>query len=199
VLQLFRDNKLFFITYLLLLAAAIFFQVVYTQQDISYFINRHHHPLMDEICRYGTNIGDGIFSFVVAIIFIFINRRLAVVIVLSWMLSAGTTQLLKHTLFSDFVRPYMMMHDTYKDLYLVEGIDIHYDNSFPSGHATSAFALFTVLALTYTSIYLQLAFLALALFTAFTRVYLLQHFMIDTFAGSVIGIAWSVVLFHFSY
>ncbi|NDC31866.1 MAG: phosphatase PAP2 family protein [Bacteroidetes bacterium] len=64
------------------------------------------------------------------------------------------------------------------------------------GHSAAAFAFFTILALFYQKPAFQIVCLLLAIFTAYTRIYLLQHFFQDTLVGSVIGVVTSVWVYH---
>jgi undecaprenyl-diphosphatase len=68
-------------------------------------------------------------------------------------------------------------------------------NSFPSGHAVTAFAAATVLFLLYGG-YFVLAFVP-ALFVAYSRVYMGVHFPLDVAAGALLGsgIALLIILF----
>ena len=72
-------------------------------------------------------------------------------------------------------------------LHLVPGVDIHSYFTFPSGHATIAFATCTIFATLSKSQLSKLGFFFLALFAGYTRVYLSQHFLNDVFAGASIG------------
>jgi membrane-associated phospholipid phosphatase len=64
--------------------------------------------------------------------------------------------------------------------------------SFPSGHAMSAFAVATAIALLAPR--LRWPVLALASVIAFSRVYLGVHFWIDVLAGAALGIAIGAVI-----
>jgi undecaprenyl-diphosphatase len=59
-------------------------------------------------------------------------------------------------------------------------------SSFPSGHAATAFAAATVVAILMPR--LRTPVLALAALVAFSRVYLGVHFLSDVLAGAVLGI-----------
>ena len=74
------------------------------------------------------------------------------------------------------------------------GPSIHPDvDSFPSGHATSVFAVATVFASAYPR--LGWLFYAVAAAIAAGRVYLARHYVSDVLAGAVTGIvvAWVVI------
>jgi membrane-associated phospholipid phosphatase len=77
----------------------------------------------------------------------------------------------------------------------VPGVELHLLHSFPSGHATTAFALFFLLALINQNKGLQIFFLIAALIAAFSRVYLSQHFLSDVLAGSAIGMFSASIIF----
>ena len=71
-------------------------------------------------------------------------------------------------------------------------------NSFPSGHATSAFAVFTCLVLLSNNQFLKFVFFVLALTSAFSRTYLSQHWLVDITFGSIIGTV-TATLFYFIF
>jgi membrane-associated phospholipid phosphatase len=95
-------------------------------------------------------------------------------------------QLMKRLFFEDMVRPAGYFQDL-AQLHVVEGVVLLSSRSFPSGHATTAFALFLCLALLLKSRFMKLICFLLASLAAFSRVYLSQHFLIDVYAGSIIG------------
>ena len=65
-------------------------------------------------------------------------------------------------------------------------------NSFPSGHATVAFACATALALAVPR--LVLPFFALAALIAWSRVYVGVHYPLDVLAGAVLGVALALAI-----
>lgn len=134
-------------------------------------------------------------SLMSVIILLTIKYRYAIITALSSIISAAITQTLKHTIYDDVVRPKKFFEGV-QELYLVPGVDNHLYNSFPSGHATSAFALFFSLALITKSHSLKIMLFVLALFTAYSRIYLSQHFFEDVYAGSLIGIVTTITVFY---
>lgn len=59
--------------------------------------------------------------------------------------------------------------------------------SFPSGHATQAFAVASVIATSYDQLWVQIAAYGAASVTAYSRVWSGQHFPTDVVAGALIG------------
>jgi membrane-associated phospholipid phosphatase len=94
------------------------------------------------------------------------------------------------------MRPSVILKDY--PLHFVDGVEMATHFSFPSGHTTFAFAFFGFLALNSTKTIFKLLYLFLAVLVALSRIYLLQHFLIDTIVGSMIGFLCALIG-HFVY
>jgi len=74
---------------------------------------------------------------------------------------------------------------------LVPSMDLNRgQTSFPSGHTVAAFALYSLLTLMIGRKYAPwgLAFALLAMLVGISRIFLVQHFLIDVLAGAVLGL-----------
>jgi len=82
-------------------------------------------------------------------------------------------------------------------LNFVDGIKLYMGNtSFPSGHTMSGFALFTLLALMLSrKKTMAVGLFLIAFLIGLSRVYLVQHFYMDIFAGGILGVLLAVILF----
>ncbi len=155
--------------------------------DFQKKINQIGNLGLDVTMRYLTHAGDGLFALLVLITLLFIRIKTALVALISFGLTAGIVQLLKHTVFESMKRPYFFLQND-ADFRIIENFSYHTSNSFPSGHAASIFAICTVIAYHYKSkLSVQLLLVIFAILVAFTRVYLCQHFLQDIIAGSLIG------------
>ena len=192
--KLLQHNKTYFIAYLLLFLVALVIEFSYNKTDISIFVNTHHTNFLDFACQYGTYMGDGLFVLTVAMLISFYNKKIGVASVFAYTISSLIVQGLKHLVFDDRNRPSKFLDMT--QMHEVPGVEIHHYNSFPSGHTAAAFAFFTILALFYQKPAFQILCLLLAIFSAYTRIYLLQHFFQDTLVGSAIGLSTSVIVYN---
>ncbi len=192
--KLLQHNKTYFIAYLLLFSVALVIQFSYSKTDISIFINAHYSDFLDFACQYGTYLGDGLFVVIASLLLSFYNKKMGVASVFSYTISSLIVQGLKHLVFDDRNRPSKFLD--MNQMHVVPGVEIHNYNSFPSGHSAAAFAFFTILALFYQKPAFQILCLLLAIFTAYTRIYLLQHFFQDTLVGSAIGVTTSVLVYE---
>ena len=161
--------------------------------------NKFHTTVLDNLAPILTHVGDGLFLILIGVVFLFIELRISILFFISFLITSGLVQFLKHFVFDGMMRPmYFFQNDN--SFHTIEGFRYHFDNSFPSGHATSCFVLFTILAYYFTSkISLQILFLVCAITFALTRVYLSQHFLNDVLAGSIIGTLFAHYLWIFLY
>jgi membrane-associated phospholipid phosphatase len=79
-------------------------------------------------------------------------------------------------------------------LHRVEGVSIHSLHSFPSGHTQTAFLIFTFLALFCKRTAMAYVLIFTAALVSLSRVYLLQHFFVDIWIGSIIGYGFLVFI-----
>ncbi|MBW8686652.1 phosphatase PAP2 family protein [Chitinophaga rhizophila] len=198
LLTLLGKNASFFLPFLLWIVAGALLQAYFTHDELFLAINHANTPWADVVMTGITYIGDGI-TFAVMLAFILVFRKYKL------FLTAGTVLLLttiivqtaKH--YYNEPRPALYFADANYLVHTVKWVTVHGSCSFPSGHTTTAFAMFTFLAMVCRNKFAGFAFITLALLAAHSRIYLAQHFFVDVYVGSIIGTTSSLVvytLFH---
>ncbi len=159
------------------------------------------NEFLNEFFKYVTHLGDGIVAFFVAIALAFFSIRKSLYILLSYFGAAALSSFLKHMVYPDIYRPHFVFQYFVREkLKEVDGLELMGFNSFPSGHSLSAFALFFCLLLMTKNQFLKMLYFVLAILAAYSRVYLSEHWLIDIYVGSIIGVSFSlffyVVFYH---
>lgn len=96
----------------------------------------------------------------------------------------------------DAPRPWTVLAEAgIGDFPRVQGYDCAVTPSFPSGHTATAFALFTGISLFVRNRRIKVGMFFPALAVAFSRIYLMQHFLSDVLVGSLIGVAAALVVY----
>ena len=191
-----KDNVSFLVPYLIYIVLGAFLLVVSTKVDLHLTFNEFHTPFFDTFFYYVTYLGDGMMALLAVIILFTIKYRYALIAGLANLIASTITQALKLTIYSDVVRPKKFFENVH-DIYLVSGVDNHLYNSFPSGHSTCAFALYFSLALFAKNKSLKAFLFIVALLTGYSRIYLSQHFFEDVYAGSLIGLSITLIVYYF--
>jgi membrane-associated phospholipid phosphatase len=194
VKTVFRNNAAFLFPYLLFLITGAVFILINTKAETHLEFNRHHNAFFDHFFRFATYLGEGFAVLLTVVILLVVSYRSTLIVALANILSGLITQTLKHTVFEDVVRPKKFFEGIH-DLYLVPEVENHLYNSFPSGHSTSAFALYFSLALVLKKKSLKFLCFVLAMMVGYSRIYLSQHFLEDVYAGSIIGVACALLIF----
>ena len=156
--------------------------------------NAFHTSFFDTFFYYFTFLGDGVTAVLVVILLLTVKYRFALVVGVSNIISALITQFLKHQVFDNVVRPKKYFEGVH-DLYFVPGVDNYLYNSFPSGHSTCAFSLYFALSLIVKNKLLKFIFFAMAVLVGYSRIYLSQHFFEDVYAGSIIGVVITIIVY----
>lgn len=194
--KLIADNKYFLLPYLVVIMIYISLLPFYSKAEMHIWANQFHSPFFDQFFSNITNLGDRIAVFVTGFILLFISFRYTIAFTIGALITSSIVHLFKQILMADTLRPskYFLEFETYK-LYLIEGYKLQEEQSFPSGHTSSAFNIFFMLALITRNKILKVIYFILAFAVAWSRVYLSMHFFIDTFVGSLIAVASILIAF----
>ena len=192
---LYKENRLFFIGFILFVIACGFILIFFSKADGFFFLNPYHSPVADFIFIYLTYLGDGFFCVAIALLlFLFKKRYAGLMVFSSYTLSGIIAQVLKSYILE--ARPALFLKDSgYK--YFIEHVTLHNFHAFPSGHTASAFALAAVLAFAAKNKTWSILFLIGAMSVGYSRIYLAQHFMNDVLAGAIIGFISAIVCWIF--
>ena len=189
-------NKIFLAVSFLFFIGVIILLLLYNK-DISHIgINKHHTPFLDTFFKNITYLGSGWMILVLFIFLLFVSYRFALMLAVSNLLITIVVQLLKNLVFPGSFRPKAYFEGIY-ELYFVPGVEVHSMHSFPSGHSATAFSIFFFLSLVSDKPIWKFLTAVFAILTAFSRVYLSQHFMEDVLLGSAIGLLLSFLVFYY--
>jgi membrane-associated phospholipid phosphatase len=106
---------------------------------------------------------------------------------------------LKHFVFTDSLRPLAYFASTGLKWHLIPGLLISEFNSMPSGHTGAAFFMFFWVAVLLRRFGWGLLAGIIAVGVAYSRVYLFQHFPVDTLVGAAIGVGSSALFYSIYY
>jgi membrane-associated phospholipid phosphatase len=193
--SIYKQNRLFFAGYLVLVIFALFILLGYSKVESHLLLNPLHYKFLDYVFRGATILGDGIFIIILAVLLWFLKKKyLALMIVGGYLISGIPVQVIKS--FIESPRPAIFLKSINYS-HFVEGVTLHNYNSFPSGHTASAFALAVILSTYFKNNLSSLLFLLLATAVGYSRIYLSQHFMVDVFVGSLIGVLSGIAAYLF--
>lgn len=142
----------------------------------------------DFLFKYGTYLGDGTMVAVLSLIFLFIRLYYSLATAVTGLVHLIFIFIFKKIIFNGMLRPWGYFENNPAVLHHIEGVKHAMYNTFPSGHTATAFALATLLSLTAKNRAWSYVLLVLAMLTGFSRVYLNQHFVVDTYVGAMVGV-----------
>lgn len=189
----FKTHPLYFTLVALLLLTGVTALLILGRDTVFLTLNQRHTKFTDTFFFFYTHLGDGVFAFIIMLLayFLFKNRPLAYALLGSYLLSSLLAQIVKRAI--NAYRPaFYFARDKYN--FFVDGVDLAYQNSFPSGHSTTAFAMITTIILMSSSKKYQLPLFVLAALVGYSRIYLIHHFPADVLFGVFLGTACSYVV-----
>jgi len=116
--------------------------------------------------------------------------------VISYIFSTVLVQFLKLVVFKEALRPLAYFKVQAYSWHLVQNLLIHEYNSMPSGHTSAAWFMCFWISLAAKKPWITLLMVFYAMLVAYSRVYLFQHFPVDTAVGAMIGTGVSLLVYH---
>jgi membrane-associated phospholipid phosphatase len=176
--------------------------MIIPKAELHLSLSQHHTSILDVVVPIFTNLVDWL-PYLIVLILLFYHAGWATFLASNLLLSTFIVQPIKHII--NAPRPITWFTENHPDinLTLVEGVKMNEWNSFPSGHTTTFFVLFFSLSIILCTKNIKgknvLAFICFlcASFGAYTRIYLSQHFALDIFAGILIAVFSTLVLYIF--
>jgi membrane-associated phospholipid phosphatase len=190
MLNILRENRIFFICYALFLCVSTFYLYTHEQGDEILYFSDRRSPLGDFFFSSWTHVGE-LYIYIILFAYFAFRHRRAAYYVLGILVMVGVASWFTKDLY-DADRPFrfFMLQGTWDKIHVVEGVELNRGhNSYPSGHTMSAFALFSLVAFwmrnkTWVAVLLFLT----AVLVGISRIYLVQHFLRDVWSGSMIGV-----------
>ncbi len=193
----FKKASNFYIVYFIFLVIGVAFFFYQQHGDFVLGLNKSHNVVLNYFFRIWTYGGDGVLFAVVAVWLLFTKRNYGYIYLVIGMVQLSISFTMKQILFAGSPRPKVFFEGE-KVLTFVEGVDVLSYNSFPSGHTITAFSIACFLALMLQNNRWSTLLAVGAILVGISRVYLVQHFLIDIIAGSLIGVLVATSIYIFS-
>lgn len=185
----FQSHRKLYLAWLVALLTALILQLFNSKGDLVLALHYMRIDWLDELFLVITRLGEYQGFLLSAVMIILIgNWRHLLTLTSATLIMVGLIYIFKYKIFQDAERPIVfferlgILSDFRPDYHL------NRKHSFPSGHTAAAFTFFFSSALSTRRFDLQAISLVLAVAVAFSRVYLMQHFVMDTVAGSILGV-----------
>ena len=183
----------------LILAVAL---LIVPKAELHLALCQPHTTFLDTIIPFFTNLVDWL-PYLIVVLLLFYRAGWSTFLASNLLLTTLIVQPIKHIVHAP--RPLTWFAEYMPDitLPLVEGVRMNHWLSFPSGHTATFFALFFCVSIILCAENVKgkyiLSFLCFlcASFGAYTRIYLSQHFALDIFAGILIAVCSTLILYFF--
>lgn len=182
-----EGSLLFYICFLIYFILSGFLSIVIPKAESFIWINHWRSFPADIFFSMITYCGNGFFiAFLVLLFFILKLKKTAILIAAGYIVSGIIALWLKH--YFNYPRP----AGYFSDPDLVRSapwVTLYHQYSFPSGHTISVFTTAVIISLFFREKkWIAVLCFAIACLTAYSRVYLGEHFIMDTWMGSLIGV-----------
>jgi membrane-associated phospholipid phosphatase len=194
MISLVKKNSAFFIPYFIFLLIGGAALILGSKTGIHLYINKYHYSSADIFFKYWTDIGLGWLIIPVVAVLCFTKLRYVIIAVICFIVSFLINDTIKKLV--DSPRPSEVFSELHQSIYTVPGVEMYGWNSFPSGHTATAFCLLSLLALITTKNYLKFTLFVMALLVAYSRMYLSEHFLIDVYVASIIGVGTTLIFYY---
>ncbi|WMX14424.1 MULTISPECIES: phosphatase PAP2 family protein [unclassified Aureispira] len=193
------ENRWYIASFLLLWGIACYFLMgVLSKGDVILFFAENRSELKNTFFLFCTYIGEGYVYLLATIVLLFSGYSRSLAICLNAILVLTISHALK--VFFAHERPVRYFDNLLEqpdlpnyvpDVVLLDG----WTTSFPSGHTTSAFAFYSLLAFFIPNKWIKMLCLLLATLVGLSRMYLVQHFLKDVTTGMLTGFLIALIVY----
>jgi len=197
--RIIKEQQNYLLAFLLLLGIAVVLLINMEKGDELKFFIQNRTQFGNAIFIFANYLGESYIYVIVSLIFLIAKKwAKGTLVIITGFTAMAFSQLLKN--YFGHERPLIYFKETLKQpdmLVPVPGVELvnSYTSSFPSGHTTAAFALFTLLAFFTPKSTQKTIWLIPASLAGVSRIYLGQHFLEDVIAGAVLGSLVAIVIF----
>ena len=194
--EILTKNYFSFLFYALVLFG-IYPLMLWGKADLNILINDNiANYTLDPIFIIYSQAFEGWLFLLIIVIAFFFSKRKTLMFIISGLICGITTMILKDYVFGRIPRPTMFLPlESYT--HILEDVSVYKEYfSFPSGHTMTAFAAMALFSMFTKNRCLQVLFFIIAFGAGFSRIYLLQHFFIDTYVGAIVGFGASLLTYY---
>jgi len=182
------SSRLFLIcSYVLLIAGSAWMFMIPKGTMVLWF-NSHYTTFGNYFFSHATYLGDGLVIAIIALVMLGFRYSWFGMIASMGLLQLLVVQGLKRFVFGPVERPAAFFENALPPLNFVDGVDIHQLFALPSGHTATAFSVAFILVLIFNpGKPWTIGLFTIASVVGVSRIYLAQHFLMDTLIGCVLG------------
>ena len=168
-----------------------------SKADAIFFFSENRSPFQSEAFKILTLLGEAPIYFLIAIAALAVRVRYSILVATTGLLVMATSFGLKTFFAVDRPMAFFAKQNLMENINLVDGVEMYNGaTSFPSGHTMSAFALYSmIIFLLPSKKRYALSLFTIAILVGVSRIYLVQHFPPDVYAGGIIGAALAMVIY----
>ena len=171
--------------YWYILLGLLVLSLLFSKNDVVLWVNGNHSDQLDSFYKTITHLGEGWIFMSVLIYTLFVRYSLSLATISMSVAHAIVCVVAKRIVFVEALRPTAVINNDL--LYLVPGVAFHSNYSFPSGHTATIFCFAVFVSFLIRHRLASFFLLIIALLVGYSRIYLLQHFLLDVTAGAFIG------------
>ena len=191
-----NTNKRFIsVVYILVSLLLLLLALIIPRGEDVFWINGHHTPMLDNFFSHITHLGEGSIFILLVLVVCFIRYKYVILALIVWIGHGLISLILKQVVFTNVGRPKTVLDNEL--LYFIPNVEVHANNSFPSGHTMTIFCLAFLTALLMKNRGGAVGLLIIALLVGYSRIYLLQHFLLDVAGGAVIGVTFTFLVWNY--
>ncbi len=158
-----------------------------TREVVFLWLNKDLGNIADLLFNFISHLAEG-WIWIPYFIFIFgWFKKDAIFILMNFLISTLLTQIPKNFIWAKVGRP-LASNIAPEQIHTVKGVEVHFWNSFPSGHTATAFTLFLLTVYLFPKRTVLMIGFLYAIACGYSRIYLGQHFPLDVAGGIIVAI-----------